>query len=303
MQIGAREAAVRARNWIDYKAQFDVVLSHVHEHLDDPLDLVTLSQLAGFSPKHWHRVYASAFGETLPATVKRLRMQRASSLLANSGLTVAEIAKRVGYPNVASFTRAFGASYGLPPALYRAAGRHNDFRLASESFDPDAFDVEIRTIETIECLAVEHRGSYLGIDQAFTQLTIWYAARELVPSEQRYLGAFLSDPSLTDEAELRSMACFPRPSQLTANAPSPVSAEATEIVDYTIQGGPYAVLTHIGPYSDMPAKYAWLFGCWVVASGRQLADRPVIEQYVSAPQNANPNDIVTEIWLPLAEGE
>lgn len=287
--------------WLDYEERFDAVLVHVHEHMSDPLDLVTLSRVAGLSPKHWHRVYASAFGETLPATVKRLRLQRASVLLANSELPIAEVAVQVGYPNVASFTRAFGARYGLPPGLYRSSGRHNDFRLALADFEPAAFTVEIRTVEPIACLAVRHRGSYLQIDQAFADLGIWYSAHGYAHTEQQYRGVFLSDPTETTETELRSLACFERPHDFDG-APTPLAVGAADVVEYTIEGGSYAVLTHTGPYAEMPAKYRWLFGCWVLASGRPLADRPVVEHYLVLPQNAAPSELTTEMWLPLADG-
>lgn len=91
---------VRAEHWIDYEERFDVVLAHVHDHLAEPLDLVVLAQVAGLAPRHFHRVFTSAFDETLAALVRRLRMQRASDLLANSTTPVAQVAALCGYPDV-----------------------------------------------------------------------------------------------------------------------------------------------------------------------------------------------------------
>lgn len=292
---------MRAAEWVDYEQRFELVSAYVSEHLSDPIDLITLSQVAGFSPKHWHRVYTAAFGESLSALVRRLRMQRASSLLANSTTPIAEVATQCGYPNLASFTRAFAAAFGMPPARYRLTGTHTEFRRARNDFDVSAFAVEIREMPSIDCFAVEHRGSYFEINEAFASLERWFTAQGLGAqasrSHQRQLyGVFLSDPSSTELDDLRSLACATRPRE---HVVEPNTAANREVFEYTIEGGDYAVLTHTGPYAEMPAKYEWFFGCWVVANGSQLAERPNVEKYVTLPQLTHPAENITEMWLPL----
>ena len=49
-------------------------------------------------------------------------MQEARRLLADSDLTVAEIAGRVGYREVGYFIRRFRTAHGVPPAAWRRAG-------------------------------------------------------------------------------------------------------------------------------------------------------------------------------------
>lgn len=57
------------------------VIEHVHDHLDEPLYLNALADIACLSPHHWHRVYHAMYGATLAQTVKRLRLHRAAGLL------------------------------------------------------------------------------------------------------------------------------------------------------------------------------------------------------------------------------
>lgn len=289
---------MQTHEWVDYEERFDVVLTYVYEHLAEPLDLITLAQVAGLSPRHWHRIYRSAFGESISALVKRLRMERASYLLATTDAPVASVARECGYPNVASFTRAFGDAHGMPPARFREVGTHSEFAKARVAFDERAFEVEVREMEPIACLSVQHRGSYIEIDRAFADLGVWFAAHGEAPSRQRFLGVFHSDPSVVPEADLRARACFERPPAL-AGPVSPLAEGAAEVEPFTIASGTYAVLTHVGPYSEMPAKYAWLYGCWVVAQGLELADQPVVEQYLTFPRDTSPSETVTEMWLPL----
>lgn len=289
---------MRAGDWMNYEERFDAVAAHISDHLSEPLDLVRLAEVAGLSPKHWHRVFTSAFGESLAALVKRLRLQQAAFLLATTDLPTADIAATCGYPNVASFTRAFSAVYELPPGRYRAAGTHMAFARARTTFDPVAFTVEIRQVAPIDCLAVAHRGPYLNIGDAFRDLQVWISANSFDWDAQQLFGVFLDDPTRSPEAELRSLACLPRPTDFT-DRPRSLAVGAAEIVDWSIDGGTYAVLRHEGPYSDMPAKYKWLFGCWVVASGHQLAELPVVERYLGPPHVTGPNHLLTEMWLPL----
>lgn len=75
---------MKRREVFSYEDRFDLVLSYVYEHLDQPLDLIRLAEVAGMSARHWHRIFSAAFGESLPALVKRVRLQRAVALLADN---------------------------------------------------------------------------------------------------------------------------------------------------------------------------------------------------------------------------
>jgi AraC family transcriptional regulator len=49
----------------------------------------------------------------------------------------------------------------------------------------------------------------------------------------------------------------------------------------------------------MRAAYEWLYGTWLVQSGREAADAPVFEEYLNNPKETAPADLHTEICLPL----
>jgi AraC-like DNA-binding protein len=55
-----------------YEARLNRVLDHIHDHLDEPLDIDRLAEIACLSPYHWHRIYQAMHGETVAATVRRL---------------------------------------------------------------------------------------------------------------------------------------------------------------------------------------------------------------------------------------
>ncbi|MGP9652130.1 AraC family transcriptional regulator [Glutamicibacter sp. AOP38-B1-38] len=285
------------QTWISYEERFEVVLSHIYEHLGEPLDLIQLAEVAGFSPRHWHRIFSEAFGESLPSLVKRVRLQRAVILLAENR-PIREIAAVCGYPNVSSFTRAFRIGLGMTPAQYREQGGHVDLRAARMRDDPKRFEVLNTDIPAIPCLAVRHRGSFLQIDRAYHDLRLWLLANGFDPAAEEMYGIYLSDPSQTPEAELESLACVTVPKGFQSE-PRPLSRESAAPTRYTIRGGPYAVFTHVGAYADMPESYAWLFGCWLPHSGRKMAEEPVVEHYITRPDEGTPVGMATELMLPL----
>ena len=105
----------RSHSWTDYQERLSRVVAYIHDHLDEPLDLTRLAEVAHLSAFHWHRVYQALHGETIAATVRRLRLHRATGYLANTALPIEQIARKCGYPNVQSFTRAFGGLFGTSP--------------------------------------------------------------------------------------------------------------------------------------------------------------------------------------------
>lgn len=266
------------------------VVSHVYEHLDEPLDLMTLADIAGMSAYHWHRIFQSMYGESLAATVKRLRLHRAAGRLAQSSEPVDAIAKAAGYPNVQSFTRIFKGVYGMPPATYREGGSHTQFVSRLEREHGPGHMVEIRDLPRMRLVAIAHQGSYMHIGHAFDQLFGKLAAQGLARPGMRSIALFHDDPSVVRDEELRSHACA------EGWAGGQVEAPLT-VVD--IPSGPCAVLSHMGPYASMKAAYQWLFGHWLVQSGRDPAHAPVIEEYLNSPRETSPRDLRTNICLPL----
>jgi AraC family transcriptional regulator len=278
------------KDWIEYGARMDRVIAYVFDHLDDDLDLTRLADVACLSPYHWHRIYHAMKGETVAVTVRRLRLHRATGWLANTEMPIDEVAARSGLGSVESFTRIFKSAYGMPPAKYRREGSHR-------WFDPEAKDrsspmqhVEIRTLPQMQAATIPHRGSYMEIDRAFEKLFGALGARNLLGPGLRMFGIYYDDPASVAEVELRSRAAIVAASTLPIEAP---------LEQATIIGGQYAVLRHKGPYADMRGAYDWLYGTWLLQSGREPADAPCVEEYLNTPRDTPPADLLSDICLPL----
>ncbi|MCD1632221.1 AraC family transcriptional regulator [Martelella mediterranea] len=212
-----------------YEQRLKRVSDYIAVHLDDALDYAKLAEIACLSPWHWHRIYRAVYGETIHATVKRLRLHRAAGELVNSAAGIESIARRSGYSGVASFTRSFKSAYGMAPAgLFR----------------PD----------------------------------------------MQMVGIYYSDPGLVAEEELQSFAGLVVPAGFTP----PAGLTLREIA-----GGRYAVLRHKGPYAELHKAYGWFYGSYLPANGYEPADAPPVEVYLNNPREVAPQDLLTEICIPI----
>lgn len=273
-----------------YAKRLARVSAYIHDHLDEDLRIDTLAEIACLSPYHWHRIYHGYFGETVAATVKRLRLQRAAADLAHTNKPISEIAARAHYDSQASFTRAFSAAFGLPPAKYREVGSHSVFKASTSEDVQSMYDVVITQLPAMSLIAVDHRGSYMSIGKSFDLLFTTLATRNLIRPDLRMIGVYLDDPTSVPEAELRAIA------GVAASEPVPVDAP---LMTTQVQGGEYAILKYKGPYGDMRAAYDWLFGQWLPQSGREAADAPVLEEYLNSPRDTPPTELRTDICLLL----
>ena len=243
----------RPHNWTDYQERLSRVVAHIHDHLADPLDLNRLAEVAHLSPCHWHRVYHALYGETIAATVRRLRLHRATGYLANTDLPVAQVARHCGYPNAQSFTRAFSSLYGMSPLRFRVEGHHAEFRQGAAQPGGAAYGVQVRHVPAVQLAGMAHQGSYMRVGKAFELAYTRMAAQGLARPDARWLAVYLDDPFAVPETRLQSRAGLSLP---PGNAPAPQAP----LESFTLGGGLCAVLRYQGPYAAMSAAYQWLFG-------------------------------------------
>jgi AraC family transcriptional regulator len=60
------------------------------------------------------------------------------------------------------------------------------------------------------------------------------------------------------------------------------------------------VFLHAGPYKAFGQTYDRIFKGWLTQSGERLREEPCFELYLNNPGDTKPEDLRTEIWLPIA---
>lgn len=95
----------------------------IENNLQHGLTVAMLAAHAGLSPRSLQRRFAGATGLNLTRYLQKVRMERAKSILADSALSVAEIAVQSGYSDLPAFYRVFQKTVGMTPAGFRKTVR------------------------------------------------------------------------------------------------------------------------------------------------------------------------------------
>lgn len=106
-----------------YTAEQLDTIRRVHDLLTENLDrrytIDELSRRFLINPSSLKEMFKAVYGKSLAAHIKEHRMELASKLLRETGLSIAEIAERVGYENQSKFSAEFKKSVGCLPTEYR----------------------------------------------------------------------------------------------------------------------------------------------------------------------------------------
>jgi AraC family transcriptional regulator of adaptative response / methylphosphotriester-DNA alkyltransferase methyltransferase len=115
-----RPATVRLR-----KSLFEDATIIVEQEYASDLSLDDIARRVASSRRQLQRAYAEVGDTTFRDHLTGVRMHRAAELLSSRGLTVREVAHRVGYRQPAQFAKAFRRHLGVAPSDYRAGSLSN----------------------------------------------------------------------------------------------------------------------------------------------------------------------------------
>ncbi|MFQ3671870.1 MAG: AraC family transcriptional regulator [Verrucomicrobiia bacterium] len=116
----AKQPAATVRPGAAFQRQkIDHALYLLERDLENPPSLNQLAAAVGCSPFSLSRWFAQETGLSIPAHLRRLRIDKAARLLAQGGLNVTEAAMAVGYSSLSAFNTAFVQQIGCCPGLYQ----------------------------------------------------------------------------------------------------------------------------------------------------------------------------------------
>ncbi|MEO6186839.1 MAG: AraC family transcriptional regulator, partial [Steroidobacteraceae bacterium] len=95
------------------------IADYIDANLHTQISLDDLAGLAGLSRFHFLRTFKRTTSETPYQFLLRRRIEKSRTLLASSGLSVAEISARVGFSDATRFIRTFRRIVGVTPGVYR----------------------------------------------------------------------------------------------------------------------------------------------------------------------------------------
>lgn len=87
--------------------------------LDPALSLHTLAAEAGYSRRHFHRMFKSSTGYSPHQYLLHLRLKRAQELIRKSGISLIDVAAACGFSSHTHMSKAFRKLLGVTPGEYR----------------------------------------------------------------------------------------------------------------------------------------------------------------------------------------
>ena len=103
-----------------YAKNIKKILAYMYENYDNPdLDMATLANLCGYSVAYFSRSFKAFMNDPPVVHLNKLRLSEAKALFADKSLSLGQIATRVGYRNLSTFTEAFKKIIGMKPKQYR----------------------------------------------------------------------------------------------------------------------------------------------------------------------------------------
>lgn len=160
--------------------------------------------------------------------------------------------------------------------------------MASES---NATRVEVRDVPEMRVATTRHIGPYAAIPEAFDRLGAVAEAEGLysIPDTE-IVAIYHDDPMTKPEEELRSDAGIVVPEGRTIPA---------TLTEQRIPAGRYATFVHTGPYAELGENWRRFRSEWIPAAGLREGAGPSFERYLNMPGEVPPQELRTELHIPI----
>ena len=108
------------------------VIQYIDDNFSQTIKSAELSRLANMSATKLKKLFRQFTGCTITEYILSKKTDYASHLLADSDLSIEELAKKVGFDTVAGFSTLFKKQTGIPPSEYRKRIGFNCLKNPSE---------------------------------------------------------------------------------------------------------------------------------------------------------------------------
>ena len=280
-----------------YAERFQKVFEYIDQHLDEPISVSQLSEVAHFSAFHFHRQFTQYTGVPVFRHVQLMRLRRASYLLAfNRKERVIDVALGVGFEAPESFSRAFKNAFGQSPTEFREQPDWREWhtKFTFQPTDPvQAMDIEIVHTDAIRVAVLEHHGHPDLVSNTVARFIEWRKASGLSSiTSSKTFGIVHNDPETVSPDEFRYDVCGSVDAEIPNNP--------QHVRNGWIPAGRCARVRHHGSHVKLGPVVGYLYRNWLPESGEELRDFPVYFHFLNLLSSTPEHALETDIYLPLA---
>ncbi len=253
--------------------------------------VASLAAIANMSSYHFHRVFRAVVGETVHATMRRVRLSLAADRLASGAEPVRRIAETAGYQSPQAFARAFRSFANASPDEFRRRHRQSADAARQRLAVGGMFDGTVDVIEEPGCcvFALRHSGPIATIPASARQFWQWQLRRALITHVRQVIGVVYPDAD-----EPRGFRYY------TTALIDDGHRDFDDMTKLSLPGGLYARYRLHGPCSLIAPTFYALQRDWLRRSDFELDARPLLERYVDhAWSHGESHGPVTYLQIPI----
>ena len=295
----------------DHIQRVNIALHYIEQHLESDLSLEQISEIAHYSPYHFHRLFKTFAGETLNHYIARKRVEKASAdLLHREHLTISELSTRYGFTSHSSFTRAFKKFYGMSPSDFRRKSKGKYSKISQtkskngqtittfETYvchhnqNNDSVmttNIEVKTIKAIHTVGITCIGK-AQMASTFNRLLDWAGSQGLLRQADFKMGTIFYDSfKITAPDKVRMCAFLPVEGPITTNG---------AIISTTLNSGLYIKAHYTLSIDEFPTTWMRLFK-WMNDNGYKKRNEPPFEIYHNDFNTHPEKKCMVDMYIPV----
>ncbi len=281
-----------------YQSKVQEVIQYIENNLDKELTIKTLAERSNISFFHFHRIFKASVGTPLGAYINRLRLDTAAQLIRYSENSIGEIALKIGYNDVSAFSKSFIREFSISPTDYRQNRESSinssiDLLWNNENIENYHLRPKIKVVPLIHAICIEVRGEYggQGTEEAWKTLIDYASSNRLIGWNPDTFSIYYDDPDETGIDNCISDLCIAVRKNIIPDAPFKIKE---------IEGGKFLVFRYQGPYEKLWDVYNYLFKeHFILADNYKLRDAPMLEKYIKYSEKTRPENLLTDICIPV----
>lgn len=295
---------------VDYKNRINRVFEFIDENLDSDLSLNIVSEIAFFSPFHFHRVFKFITGETLNEHVTRRRIEKSALDLLHKNITTTEIAHKYGFSDNSSFSRAFKKYYGISPTEFRKQNpnRHSKISQLQSKNGQDYPDydkyiciidnlknwikmnakIEIKEMPKMDLAYISSIGPQ-NLENAYGKLIQWATPQGLMNDQTKMITVYHDSFKVTQADQVRMSAC------ILLNKRTETKGEVGMT---TIENGKFIVGSFEIGLNEFEKSWTGLY-LWMNENGYKKADRKPFEIYHNNFNEHPQRKAIVDFCIPI----
>ena len=280
--------------------RYKKLLDYIDKKFKEDITIETVEEVCHYSYRNINRIFLALHHETIGKYIKRIRLEKAAQYLKYADSSISDIALRVGFGDVAAFSKAFKNKFHCSPSAFR------DSSLATRELtrqtlgafpdrSPEEVPFEIEILPDFDMLYLAHRGAYEdipAIKKAWEQFSDYLRQGQLLTGDTIFLAEILDDNEISEDINCRYHTAIVLEKPLLD---TPEGLFRTK----RVKRQKYAKFLHRGTHESCLATYDKIYAHWMSGIPLELVDLPTLEFFLDDENNISPNDLRTEIYIPV----